>query len=461
MAWCRRHCKTMLEGFATRKAAAAASNWKNETNKISMFSQFIRRNSSTLATLKAEEKKKKGIMEEESLKYKSLYLCFEEYTNDNAHVIQSIRLSHLLAPPVHGSDDLKLQRVAYRCGPDTVVPLHMSTGVVGSKIILFGDPSIDPNPELQPSQVFKISIPEPVLVEVDDKLYRFGGRCDCESFEVFEPIQDAWLPLDVPPRKYPHGFTHAIAGTKILLWGRNQAGVYMFDATHPEKGWTELDPCLGSYIPSIDGYDQLFVKLKFHHHGDSEGFLMFSINLEQPHTILAFHMSCTCDSLKPMEPLQLPEWLPKFHRPSRCLFFHLGGQKVGLVFSRDSLREDTLRDYFYDHYDFPSDYDDDHYDFPSDYDDDDNEDNEDDDKDNKDDGHNNDNHDVSDNVNYDALEDNDNVRVLVIIFEYEIAEESMDIKYKLLCTRCLEYSSKNPEEESWNGTSQLIGAYVM
>jgi hypothetical protein len=125
----------------------------------------------------------------------------------------------------------------------------------------------------------------------------------------------------------------------------------VFDVTHPEKGWTELNSCLGSYIPYVDGYHQLFVRLNFHHgegDGEGEGFLMFSCNLEQPQTVQVFHMSHECDSLKPMEPLQLPQFPPKFHKQLlRCKFFHLGGQKVGLVFCRD--RSHDYNDYFNDY----------------------------------------------------------------------------------------------------------------
>ncbi|KAL6136320.1 hypothetical protein ACLB2K_061616 [Fragaria x ananassa] len=477
MAWCKRQCLTILQGFSTRKAAAAAAatstltrSWKKQTKKISIFSDFIRRNASTIAPFKGEEKKQKEIVEEVSFKSMSLYLCFEEwYTTNNVHVIQSIRLNHLLTPSVHGGDDLnKLQKIAYRCGPRTIVPNFMSTSVVGSKVMfvrgyvptdttshivqyslskevcLFEtDPSIDPNPSLQPSQAFKITRPEYVLREVDNKLYRFqfNGRCDvCESFEVFEPLQDEWLPLDVPPLKCPHGFNHAIAGTKILVWGRDQTGVYMFDVTNPKKGWKELDPCLGSYIPSINAYDQLFVKLKSGH-GHDEGFLMFSINLEEPDKVLVSHMSHACDSLKLMEPLQLqlPKVRPpKSNCPDRWKFFYLGGQKVGIVFSCDHREYNyEIDDYFIPHHD------------------DDNDEDDDDEDDDKDDDHNND-----DNGGCYGLDVNDKARVLVIIFEYEIAEESMDIKYKLLSSRSLEYSTKNHGEYQ-TYCSFLIGAYVL
>ena len=59
----------------------------------------------------------------------------------------------------------------------------------------------------------------------------------------------------------------------------------MFDVSHPGKGWTKLDPYMGSNIQSIDGYDQLFVKLiKSNRGGDDHGFLMFSCDREQPQT---------------------------------------------------------------------------------------------------------------------------------------------------------------------------------
>lgn len=143
------------------------------------------------------------------------------------------------------SDDLKLRTVAHRWGRYTDVPHFMSTGIVGSKIIFSSttaciprknvvidfprfspskevfvfetDPSIDPNPRLQPSPVYNTNRPDPVLVEVGGKICRFDGQRDCESFEVFDQTHEKWLPLDVPLRKYPSGFTHAIVDTKILL----------------------------------------------------------------------------------------------------------------------------------------------------------------------------------------------------------------------------------------------------
>lgn len=259
----------------------------------------------------------------------------------------------------------------------------------------------------------------------------------------------------------------------------------MFDVTHPEKGWTELNSCLGSYIPYIEGYDQLFVRLKFRDgdgDGDGEGFLMFSCDWKQPQTVQVFHMSHKCDSLKPMEPLQLPQFPPKFHgKLARCKFFHLGGQKVGLVFCRGSFKEYGYDDIDDDYMLRPeSDDDDDDYDYRSpddddgDDDDDDNHDNrKDDDRDNyKDDDRDNYNDDGS-GYNYDDVSDNGNgdgpdkidmvKAALVIIFEYKIDKESMDIKYKLISTHCPEYSTKDPEEEAEEKvlTSQLIGAYVL
>ncbi|KAL6203703.1 hypothetical protein ACLB2K_027403 [Fragaria x ananassa] len=190
----------------------------------------------------------------------------------------------------------------------------------------------------------------------------------------------------------------------------------MFDVIYPEKGWTELNPYLGRYIHSIDGDHRLFVKLKSGH-DDGEGFLMFSINLKQPHIVLVSHMSHTCDSLKPMQPLQLqlpPDSPPnsKSHYSSRCKFFHLGGQKVGIVFSCDRLRNHYVEIDDYNPYNI-------------------------------------------------TPGDSEKARVLVIVFEYEFVEESMDIKYSVLSSRCLEYSTRHPEEESYSDSSELIGAYVL
>ncbi|PRQ53932.1 hypothetical protein RchiOBHm_Chr2g0172011 [Rosa chinensis] len=56
--------------------------------------------------------------------------------------------------------------------------------------------------------------------------------------------------------------------------------------------------------------------------------------------------------------------------------------------------------------------------------------------------------------------DDSRVRTLVIIFEYEIVEQTTDIKHKLLTSQCLEYSTHNPEEAR-RTSSTLIGAYVI
>ncbi|KAL6143303.1 hypothetical protein ACLB2K_053998 [Fragaria x ananassa] len=79
------------------------------------------------------------------------------------------------------------------------------------------DPSIDANPTLQPSQVYKTSRPGPFLEEVAGQVYCFGGPSYSNSFEVFDRTQEKWLPLDVPPRKYPRPATvcHATVGNKI------------------------------------------------------------------------------------------------------------------------------------------------------------------------------------------------------------------------------------------------------
>ena len=60
-------------------------------------------------------------------------------------------------------------------------------------------------------------------------------------------------------------------------------------------------------------------------------------------------------------------------------------------------------------------------------------------------------------------EDVSGERIIVMIFEYEIAEKSMDIKYILLTTRCLEYSHRNPpdEEECRRYFSTLTGSYII
>ncbi|KAL6135772.1 hypothetical protein ACLB2K_067998 [Fragaria x ananassa] len=109
------------------------------------------------------------------------------------------------------------------------------------------DPSIDAKPTMQPSQVCKTSRPGPLLEEVAGQVYYLGGPTYSNSFEIFDRTQEKWLPLDVPPEKYPRAaiVCHATVGNKMLVWVKDETGVLGFDVTLPEKGWIELDSSLG------------------------------------------------------------------------------------------------------------------------------------------------------------------------------------------------------------------------
>ncbi|KAK9923598.1 hypothetical protein M0R45_032007 [Rubus argutus] len=85
--------------------------------------------------------------------------------------------------------------------------------------------------------------PNPYLLEVDGKIFRFRFHfClhfhtnelfvpfnPSESFELFDPNDSQWLPLDLPPcdpvitNGYlpdRFNFEHAVGGSNILRWAR-------------------------------------------------------------------------------------------------------------------------------------------------------------------------------------------------------------------------------------------------
>ncbi|KAK9928565.1 hypothetical protein M0R45_025695 [Rubus argutus] len=408
-------------------------------------------------------------------KDKFLYLCFwENQRSFITHRIQCIRLSHVLAAKGTSTSDVnsppQLKQAAIRCGPDTAVPHEVSSCVVGSKFLFSGgvlhkkpkdgwsaypveeisefetDPTAEPIPTFKPSTLpmfnynKNISKPPPGSVypsvfEVDGKLYCLGycfsggDYGDSEpyvpvaSFEVFDPKEEEgqWLPLDLPPCD-PHiadgympgiNFTHAVAGSNILLWAMKFPGVFRFDVTHPENGWTELNGYVRERIPHLGDYGGakiLILKLQQQQQQNSDhGYVMFSCDsrMSSPEDIEVFLMSHECDSLTSMEPLLLPH-LPRCVWPynfeaSGCSLFHIEGQKVGIVFNGAQHDCDGL--------------------------------------------------------------DVEKVTVVVITFEYEMITTYLnyDIKYKFISARCLEYSPNqrwNPEVPRTCG-SDLIGVYVL
>lgn len=152
----------------------------------------------------------------------------------------------------------------------------------------------------------------------------------------------------------------------------------------------------------------MFLKLE-----DAHGFLMLSCSSDfsesHPHTIQVFLVSQEFDSLKPMQPLRLPELPPGFclgGRTKGCTFVHLGGQMVGLVFYN------AVYDYYWYKLDM--------------------------------------------------------VKLALVTFEYEIiTTDVLDVKYHSLTARSLEYSPRRWEGEGESRRratcqgSHLIGAYVL
>ncbi|KAK9931254.1 hypothetical protein M0R45_018538 [Rubus argutus] len=452
---------TLLRGIAMmfeegtggiRKAAGAASEIKKKISSTRFSSDLIiKRNSTTTAGLAEEEGREfhtlSGNAGLGSLQNKSLYLCFEETgfgCSRVSHSIETVRLSHVLAAHHTGDDEdeeeqkniLELETLAYRSGPIKDVPNHASSTLVGGSKIVFSsgdlyrnlshaygfeipkDPTVHAYEGFKPLPVIKNS---EFLVEVDGKLYILGQvlkdkPCHCSLSVFFEVFDDKdgegkWLPLDVPatdpiidyPKVLTISFSCAVAGTNILIWATHYhpgVGVYRFDVTHPEKGWTQLDFDVGSCITSLGYAEKLFLKLHPDRDTDRDrGFLMFSYKPGYPENILqVFLMSHDCDSLKPMEPVPLPELVLEFCEQGGHIF-HIEGQKVGLAL----FRPEWLSDDYYE-----------------------------------------------------------KVRVAVMTFEYEVIttdgdHEAFDVKYKLLSTCLLDYDNTfYPYLEL-----RVLGAYVL
>lgn len=175
------------------------------------------------------------------LKDKSLYLCFGEYKVGGkvVYAIQSINLSRLLSKVITQAAPEKsyLRQVEVWYGDD--LPVHMGFGVFGSEIVLAGgykakhnveehefvpdlckevyvcetDPSVNPNARIKPSRNLVQGKAQPLLWELEGKLYALAGF-PCGSnhdmsyfhsspcFEVLDPTVGTWSPLPDPPSYY-------------------------------------------------------------------------------------------------------------------------------------------------------------------------------------------------------------------------------------------------------------------
>lgn len=416
MGWAR-----MLKGMGGIRKEAAT--WHT--------SSFIRRRNSTTFTAVAEEVEKDKKDED-----KSLYLCFNEFRgrpNCWTYSLQSIGLSHLLqgrstSTDISGNGDhksrLQLHESAFRGGSDADVPefLISVSPNLGSKFIFTSSSAHDGGIAKWVPKRLK---PNPYLLEVDGKIFRFRFRTTellyslvpfnpCESFEVFDPNDSQWLPLDLPPCDVDkdklflldrYSFNHAVAGSNILRWAGWFTGVSRFDVTHPEQGWTQLNSSVGSCLWGLETAQVFFLDLHQQDRDhDHDGYVMFSSD-DFDSTIQVFLMSQECDSLKPMQPLQLPQLLPGCPCDLEdSSFVHLGGRKVGLVLKSSKLA-------------------------------------------------------------YPGIPLYDKVHIFLITFEYELitTEDALDVKTRLLTTRCLEYEPDERWEEKWRTAqhANLIGAYVL
>ncbi|KAK9928590.1 hypothetical protein M0R45_025718 [Rubus argutus] len=132
--------------------------------------------------------------------------------------------------------------------------------------------------------------------------------------------------LKVDEKLFSFTYIHLVAGTNIILWVNDSDGGFCrFDVTHPERGWTR-----GNCISCLGEAQIMFLKLE-----DAHGFLMLSCSSDfsesHPHTIEVFLVSQEFDSLKPMQPLRLPELPPGFclgGRTEGCTFVHLGEYEI-------------------------------------------------------------------------------------------------------------------------------------
>nr|XP_011458300.1 PREDICTED: uncharacterized protein LOC105349685 [Fragaria vesca subsp. vesca] len=219
----------------------------------------------------------------------------------------------------------------------------------------------------------------PVLRELNGKLYcidtnpeRIGGiDPQARPFEVLDPENDLkWRPLDAPPfmqRDTYRFFASFLEGSnKILGWACKQPGGYLgklpageqaceppehpgvfcFDATKPENGWTESSFSLGNTLPSLGYQIRTPIFIQNHHPNLGAFHLLFTYDpIDDPLRVSAFFMSDNCDNFHRIipTPLKLPDLCyeyNEFREPhsdttyTDFKFVHLGAQKVCLVLNK-------------------------------------------------------------------------------------------------------------------------------
>ncbi|KAK9921473.1 hypothetical protein M0R45_029982 [Rubus argutus] len=437
----------------------------------------ISRSSCSAAVM--EEKKKGGTGWDED--GKSLYLFFAEqsvrehvdghFVSRMRYPIRSIKLSYLLSPSLSTQTDDYPKLIeavptlscsdrprmwGFARGVDFI---FTETGAVGPKFTRtyrkspYQDGSDEirsfetqgqgqekdhhRNPKLKNSPKFK-------MLKKGEKEFLFldalpEGKVYClcpyrylkqsEVFQVLDTTRKGkgskkWLPLEAPPAARPC-FTGVTAGSKFLLWYSHLEGVYCFDVTQPEKGWLPTSPSLGSCIPFLNCIYPLVVEHE--HHGN---FLMFTFDPQAHDTVQVFLMSQKCDTLQALnQPLVLPElpWnIDDSGSPLQYQFVHLGPQTMCLV----------LHQFFHPVYDLPEHLSDAYQSAFS-------------------------GHLSAAELEKFAFRGRNKGDVLLITFEYEII--NLDIQYRLLTTRHLEYTSKRANRRITSRTkmAMLAGAAVL
>ncbi|KAL6129627.1 hypothetical protein ACLB2K_072977 [Fragaria x ananassa] len=272
---------------------------------------------------------------------RSLYLCFGEYEDGNkvSYTILSVSLRQLLAAPPR-----KLKLFAKISGDG--IPRYMGCGVWGSKILLGGGAKpmymhcpMNGQPVfgllqhhevrkfycfetgngngndmmVEPPKMLKGSI-QPLLVEVDTKLYALGKAFS--TFEMFDGHN--WHELPTPPHatffSYPFTKSHpdwkndtyyAVAGTNILVSdGRSS---FRFDTTDPDQSWRRL------LNESGFDYDRFTFKGTSLVVNDGKQFVLFTFQLSAGHHISVHLISYDFSIIKQdYSRVQLPSYLMNY-----------------------------------------------------------------------------------------------------------------------------------------------------
>lgn len=224
---------------------------------------------------------------------RSLFLCLAEYEERGmvSYSILSVKLRDLF--PYAGyfqKRQLQLQQVGKFSGNN--LAFFMGCGVWRSNIVLGGgtEPRYAHGPfpnqpvmgrfyhhparqiycfdkhtnEFPLKEMLRGNV-QPLLVELDDKLYALGKAVTGASFEVFDPNDNEWSSLPYPRmncRSYPFSISDrraindqyfAIAGRCILVSDGIES--HWFDTADPKRGWRGLDQFsfMGSTVVVDDG----------------------------------------------------------------------------------------------------------------------------------------------------------------------------------------------------------------